>query len=42
LEPEVQKISDWADFARNLFELFLNALKREMTMTGVEYGAGIV
>lgn len=42
LEPEAQKISDWADFARNLFALFLNALKKEMTMTGVEYGAGIV
>ena len=42
LEPEVQKIRDWADFARNLFELFLRALKEELTMTGVEYGAGIV
>jgi len=42
LEPEAQKISDWADFARNLFALFRNAVKKEMTMTGVEYGAGIV
>jgi hypothetical protein len=42
LEPEAQKISDWTDFALNLFELFLTALKKEMTMTGVEYGAGIV
>ncbi len=42
LEPEAQKISGWTDFACNLFVLFRNAVKKEMTMTGAEYGAGIV
>jgi hypothetical protein len=42
LEPEAQKIRHWVDFASDLFDLFLTSLKKEMTMTGVEYGAGIV
>jgi hypothetical protein len=42
LEPRAHKFTDWADFARNAFEFFLKSLKREITMTGVEYGAGIV
>jgi hypothetical protein len=42
LEQQAHKFTDWADFARNAFEIFLKSLKREITMTGVEYGAGIV
>ncbi|HID20035.1 MAG TPA: hypothetical protein EYP28_03735 [Methanophagales archaeon] len=42
LEHHAHKFTDWTDFARNSFEIFLKSLKREITMTGVEYGAGIV
>jgi len=42
LEIHSEKLAEWADFAINSFETFLKELKREMTMTGAEYGIVIV
>lgn len=42
LEIPLEKLTEWADFGINAFKIFLRELKREVTMTGAEYGAGIV
>ena len=41
-ELSVEKISDWTAFSCSSFKIFLKELKQEITMTGVEYGVGIV
>jgi len=42
LELSAEKFAGWADFSCNAFKIFLNELKREITMTGAEYGIEIV
>ncbi len=42
LELSAEKFADWADFSCSAFKIFLLELKREITMTGAEYGAEIV
>ncbi len=42
LEFSTEKLAEWADSAINSFNIFLKALKREITMTGAEYGTEIV
>ncbi|MCW3140727.1 MAG: hypothetical protein N2V72_00890 [Methanophagales archaeon] len=42
LELSAEEFADWVDFSCNAFKIFLNALKREITMTGAEYGVKIV
>jgi hypothetical protein len=42
LERSTEKLAEWADFAINSFTIFLKELKREITMTGAEYGVEIV
>ncbi len=41
-EIPAEKIAEWTDFSRNSFKTFLNELKREITMTGAEYGIVII
>lgn len=42
LEISMEKLAEWAEFAVNSFTIFLKELKREITMTGAEYGVEIV
>lgn len=42
LEISLEELAAWADSAINFFTLFLMELKREITMTGAEYGVEIV
>jgi hypothetical protein len=42
LELTLEQLSEWAEFAIKTFTIFFKELKRELTMTGVEYGVGIV
>ncbi len=37
-----EKFAGWADFSCSAFKIFLKELKREITMTGAEYGVEIV
>jgi len=42
LEIPIEQLAEWADSAINSFKIFLKDLKRELTMTGAEYGIEIV
>ena len=42
LEMSTEKLAEWADSAIKSFKIFFKALKREITMTGAEYGVEIV
>ncbi|MCK4731387.1 MAG: hypothetical protein KAT65_02915 [Methanophagales archaeon] len=42
LELSAEKFADWADFSYSSFKIFLKELKKEITMTGAEYGTEIV
>ena len=42
LEIPLEELAAWADSAINFFKLFLKELKKEITMTGTEYGIAIV
>ncbi len=42
LEMPMGKLAEWADSAIKSFKIFLKELKRELTMTGAEYGIEIV
>jgi hypothetical protein len=42
METSTEKLAEWADFAINSFGSFLKELKKELTMTGTEYGIAIV
>jgi hypothetical protein len=42
LESSMEKLAEWADSAINSFKIFLKGLKREITMTGAEYGVAIL
>ncbi len=42
LELSAEKFVDWADFSYSSFKIFLKELKKEITMTGAEYGTEIV
>lgn len=42
LEISTEKFAEWTDFSRNSFKTFLKELKREITMTGAEYGVEVV
>jgi Rad3-related DNA helicase len=42
LEKSTEKLAEWADSAVSSFRIFLKGLKREITMTGAEYGVEIV
>jgi hypothetical protein len=42
LEIPLDELTAWADSAINFFEIFLKELKRELTMTGAEYGLEIL
>jgi len=42
LEISTEKLAEWADLAINFFKIFLKELKKEITMTGAEYGLAIV
>jgi hypothetical protein len=42
LELSAEKFADWADSSRDFFKAFLKELRREITMTGAEYGIEIV
>lgn len=42
LEIPTEKLAEWAEFGINAFKGFLKELKREVTMTGAEYGVEIV
>jgi hypothetical protein len=37
-----KKFTDWIDFSYTSFETFIKVIKREITMTGAEYGVEIV
>lgn len=41
-EIPAEKFAEWTDFSRDAFKTFLKELKREITMTGAEYGVEIV
>jgi len=42
LELSLDKLAAWAEFAIQTFRIFFRELKQELTMTGMEYGAGIL
>jgi len=42
LESSMEELAEWADSAINSFKIFFKELKREITMTGAEYGIEIV
>jgi hypothetical protein len=42
LELSLDKLAAWAEFAIQTFRIFIKELKQELTMTGMEYGAGIL
>jgi hypothetical protein len=42
LEFPIEQLAAWADSAINFFKFFLKELKKEITMTGAEYGLAIV
>lgn len=42
LELSLDKLEAWAEFAIQTFRIFVKELKQELTMTGMEYGAGIL
>ena len=42
LENSMEKLAEWADSAIKSFKIFFKELKREITMTGAEYGVEIV
>lgn len=42
LELSAEKLDDWVDSSCDFFKTFLKALRREITMTGAEYGNAIV
>jgi hypothetical protein len=42
LELSAEKFAGWTDSSRDLFKTFLKELRREITMTGAEYGTEIV
>jgi hypothetical protein len=42
LELSRDKLAAWAEFAIQTFRIFFKVLKQELTMTGMEYGAGIL
>ncbi len=42
LERSMGKLDEWADSAIKSFKIFFKVLKREITMTGAEYGVVIV
>ncbi len=42
LEIPHEKLGEWAEFGITTFKIFVHDLKRELTMTGAEYGMAIV
>lgn len=42
LELSAEKFADWADSSSDFFKTFLKELRKEITMTGAEYGIEIV
>ena len=42
LENSMEKLAEWAEFAIKSFKISFKELKREITMTGAEYGVEIV
>jgi hypothetical protein len=42
LELSTEKLTEWYDLSINAFKFFVAELKREITMTGAEYGSEIV
>ncbi len=42
LEFSLDKLAAWAEFAMQTFRIFVKELKQELTMTGTEYGPGIL